>query len=78
MALDIIENSEDPTFNATYRIPKCNELMKDRINYQWCTLFCNQMGIVFRCQKGKLAVSSEKQQEIEESVALHLGQVTNL
>ena len=61
----------DSLYHVSRRIDRRSVL--DCVTYRWVQGFMNANKIVGRAQTGKLMVSSEKQEEIEKSVAYHLG-----
>ena len=70
----LIENHE--TYNNTYRDPKDNKLIINKITQRWIQTFMERYSIVVRSQTGKLQVSALKQRFIHMEVAYHLGVVS--
>lgn len=76
LALDIIENSDDPACNNRTLDPRTGILIKELIRPMWITRFMQCMNIVCRTQTGKLMVSPAKRELIDRQVAFHIGQLS--
>jgi len=72
MALSLIERAEETkTFHQSVMIK--NVPIRDKITYRWIQLFMQKHNLFIRAQTGKLSVSPEKQAQIEQAIAAHLG-----
>ncbi|KAL3678568.1 hypothetical protein R1sor_021524 [Riccia sorocarpa] len=73
VAKAVLCGANHPQFTPQTVMPDCPTPLIERINSRWIQSFQEHFNIVHRAQTGKLMVSQAKQEQIERSVAVHLG-----
>lgn len=78
LALDILSTGDGDNYSRNMIDPKSNEPLHLKITSTWIQSFTNRFRITSRAHTGKHRMSPRKEEEIELTVAAHLGTMSGL